>query len=69
MDDEEQRDDDADCHSNFNAPADGEGENKEHESKVDPRSHPADEQIIKRTTTNRENTLTSNNIPDFPASQ
>ena len=40
MNDEEQRDDDADRHPNFDAPTDRQRESKEHEPEVDPCSHP-----------------------------
>ena len=45
MNDKEQRDDDTDCHSNFNAPADCQGEGEEHQCEVDPGSHPVDKQM------------------------
>ena len=45
MNDKEQRDDDTDCHSNFNAPADCQGKGEEHERKVDPGSHPVDKYV------------------------
>ena len=46
MNDEEQRDDDADCHSDFDAPDNRQHEGKEREPEVDPRSHPTDERAV-----------------------
>jgi hypothetical protein len=40
MYDEEQRDDNTDCHSDFNAPADRQDESQEHKSEVNPSPHP-----------------------------
>jgi hypothetical protein len=47
MNDEEQRDDNTDCHPNFNAPTDRQSESKEHETEVDPSAHPAAQHMIK----------------------
>lgn len=46
MDDEEQRDDDADCHPDFDTPPDRQRESKEHEPNVDPCSHPGGERRV-----------------------
>jgi len=43
MNDEEQRDNDADCHPDFDAPANRQRESEEHEGEVNPRSHPTDQ--------------------------
>ena len=48
MDDEEQRDDDADCYPDFDTPDDCQRESEEHERKVDPCSHPAVKCRVKR---------------------
>ena len=44
VDDEEERDDDADCHPNFDTPDYRQREGEEHEREVDPCSHP----VVKR---------------------
>jgi len=46
MDDQKQRDDDADCHPDFDAPDNCQYESEEHESEVDPCTHPAGEDMI-----------------------
>lgn len=48
VDNEEQRDDDAHCHPNLDAPADRQRESKEHKRKVDPCSHPAGKRRVKQ---------------------
>ena len=48
MDDKEQRDDDTDCHSDFNTPTDRQDESQEHKSEVDPSSHPMNGHTVRR---------------------
>jgi hypothetical protein len=48
VNDEEQRDDNANCHPDFDAPDDRQCESEEHERDVDPCSHPAARYRIKR---------------------
>lgn len=47
MNDEEQRDNNADRHPDFDAPDNRQRKSKECESEVDPRSHPTDERTVK----------------------
>ena len=42
---EEQRDDDADCHPDFDAPADRQRESEEHQCEVNPRPHPVERRV------------------------
>ena len=49
MDDEEQRNDNTDCHSDFNTPADRQHESEEHKSEVDPSSHPVNGHTVRCT--------------------
>lgn len=69
MDDEEQRDDDADCYPDFDTPDDCQRESEEHERKVDPCSHPAVKCRLSAPGVDRGIRLTSSSIPGHPEPQ